>query len=552
MKPRIGASGAGGRVFLTLFFLVFFAMGCLFTGFVVKQVSRDASAYSWERTECVILESSVADKGGKTPYVFEVSYQYEWKGKTYGSRQYSTQTPSFSDYGGAQSLAERYRADTKAICYINPKAPHDAVLQRANLWLALFVFLPLIFVVVGAGGIYFVWKSARSEPFSKEMLTKPRALGPKAGVALYILFLLIGSVISYFIPIRPVMRILQAREWNARPCTVVSSRVQSHDSDDGTTYSVKILYAYEVNGREYKANRYNFVGGSSSGYSGKAAIVKQHPPGSQKVCYVNPADPTDAVLRPGFTPMLWFGLIPLSFVAFGFVGVVGAIRKARAPTTPPGGTRPHRTGTVTLKPRYSPRAKCLGGLIASIFWNGIVSVFVYQAVEMWRTGNGGFNKWFLTLFLIPFVLVGLGLIGFTIHSLFGLFSPRAELRVSSDAVALGDSIEVQWQIGGRVEKVRDLQLTLEGRRETEEGSGDDRRTKTDVFYKANIAHVTNWSDIKSGKANCAVPPDKMPSDNDGDHEIIWVIRLKAKVEFGADLNDEYPITVVSAAARLAA
>ena len=68
IKPRIGAGiGAAGRVFLTLFFLVFFAMGYLFTVFIVKQVCRDASAYSWERAECVILESQVADRGGKTP-----------------------------------------------------------------------------------------------------------------------------------------------------------------------------------------------------------------------------------------------------------------------------------------------------------------------------------------------------------------------------------------------------------------------------------------------------------------------------------------------------
>src|SRR5687768_17584462 len=130
MKPRIGAgTGVAGRVFLTLFFLVFFAMGCLFTAFIVRQVWRDASAYSWERAECVILESQVADKGGKTPYVFEVSYQYEWKGKTYSSRQFSTQGRSFSDYHGAQTLVHRYRPDSKAFCYVDPNAPHDAVLQ---------------------------------------------------------------------------------------------------------------------------------------------------------------------------------------------------------------------------------------------------------------------------------------------------------------------------------------------------------------------------------------------------------------------------------------
>ena len=55
---------------------------------------------------------------------------------------------------------------------------------------------------------------------------------------------------------------------------VVSSKVKSHDSDDGTTYSPYIAYRYEVSGEEFFGDQLSFMGGSSSGYAGKAEIVR--------------------------------------------------------------------------------------------------------------------------------------------------------------------------------------------------------------------------------------------------------------------------------------
>ena len=164
---------------------------------------------------------------------------------------------------------------------------------------------------------------------------------------------------------------------------------------------------------------------------------------------------------------------------------------------------------------------------------------------MW-TGREDGPKWFLTIFLIPFVLVGLFLIYYTIHSFFGLFSPRARLRAGHTPVALGESVEITWQFEGRLDKLRELKLLLEGREERDEGSGKNRRTRRDVFYKADIAHFTNVNDVKTGSVLCTIPADHSPSDADGEHRVVWVIRLKAEVEMGADLDDEYPIEVVSA------
>jgi len=199
---------------------------------------------------------------------------------------------------------------------------------------------------------------------------------------------------------------------------------------------------------------------------------------------------------------------------------------------------------VVLKPSASPLAKFLGGLLFSLFWNGIVSVFLVHVVQMWRSGRGG-EKWFLTVFLIPFVLVGIGMVFFTIHSFWGLFSPRVRLRLSQASVGLGESVELSWEFAGSADKVRDLRLHLEGRAELDEGSGKNRRTTKDVFYTAELAHFTRANDIRAGSVLCTLPSDHAPSDSEGSQRVVWTIKLKAAIEFGADLNDEYPIHVVS-------
>ena len=53
----------------------------------------------------------------------------------------------------------------------------------------------------------------------------------------------------------------------------------------------------------------------------------------------------------------------------------------------------------------SPGWALFGTLAFCVIWNGIVAVFVVMAV---RGHLAGQPDWFLTLFIIPFVLIGLG------------------------------------------------------------------------------------------------------------------------------------------------
>ncbi|HVR35856.1 MAG TPA: DUF3592 domain-containing protein, partial [Methylomirabilota bacterium] len=337
--------GIAGRLFLSLFFLFFLGIGSIVVAFIGREAYQSARTWFWESVEAEVVSSGIREEDrDSNPYVVEIEYTYEFNGQRHtGTRFKPGGEAAFSDYGRAQRLRDAHAAGARVTAYVNSAAPSQAVLKRGQLWLIPLVLFPMIFVVIGAGGIWFAWRWAgKAVPPGRQVVESisERARSPGGGcflIGFFSFFLLIGGVVFVFMFVRPVLGILDARNWVETPCVVESSQVRSHSSDDGTTYSVDILYRYEVNGREYKSNRYHFMGGSSSGWGAKRAIVREHPPGRETVCYVNPRDSTEAVLERGFTHDLWFGLIPLVFVGVGAGGLLWGVRKLRAgPAAVPG------------------------------------------------------------------------------------------------------------------------------------------------------------------------------------------------------------------------
>ena len=145
------------------------------------------------------------------------------------------------------------------------------------------------------------------------------------GCALFSLpFFLAGAAVIYFLFLGPALKILSAQSWNPTPCTVISSKV----GGSGDTHSIEIVYSYTVEGSQYQSDRYDFINASTSGYAGKAEVVSQNPPGKIATCYVNPANPSDAVFSRSFSSDMWFGLFGLPFLLVGAGGLYVAARDA--------------------------------------------------------------------------------------------------------------------------------------------------------------------------------------------------------------------------------
>lgn len=391
-------------------------------------------------------------------------------------------------------------------------------------------------------------------------VTKPlsnrRSDGPALGclAVFFGLFLLAGCAACYFTLVLPLTRYISSRSWTETTCTVLESRVGESSSDDGSTYRVEVVYTYSFGGRGYRSDRYGVFDAYTSGYDGKAEIVARYPPGARVYCWVDPAHPESSILSRAPTWEWLFGLFSLPFLLVGGGGLVWLARSSRrekaksalpvpAPASPfgiePSG-RATTDGFVELRPALSPMGKLLGLGVATVFWNGLVSVFVWQAVAGWKRGAG---DGCLTLFLVPFVLVGLGLILGTCRQFLVLFNPRVRITLSPGVLTAGESVFVQWRFEGRASRVRRLTLLLEGREEAQYRRGTSTYTDRSVFATLTVMDTTDSFFIAGGSTTFSLPADTVPSFQAGHNKIAWTLKVSGEIAGWPDSDEDYEVLV---------
>lgn len=560
-------TGLLGRVLATLFFGVFLAAGLLFCGFIAKEIAAGADTYGWTHTPCSVEHASVATGGDDdAPYGLTVAYTYEAGGRTHRSDRYSTQPETDDDYEPLARLADALAIDPSPRCYVNPDDPSDAILRRPTPWLALVILFPLVFVAVGGGGVYATWfgRTAKAKRAASKLGAAKSASHAWIGWLVVSALAVAGVITAWFMMVKPIALYVDSSGWAELPCVIESSTVRSHSSDDGTTYSVDILYRYEIDGRVYRSNRHDFFRvGSSSGREGKSDIVRGYPRGSKQRCFVDPDDPYSAVLDRGLSLWVLLMLVPIVLLALGFGGLYamarsGARKRERSGVgerrTPDVSDDPYELtwlpdsdydaapghGPVRLKPTLGRLGKLFGILFFATFWNGIVGVFVYQAVQSHMRGD---PEWFLTIFMVPFVLVGVFTIGLVIHQLLALLNPRVVLTVSSATVTPGEELEVAWDLVGRVSKVRRLRITFEGREEATYTRGTNTVTDKHTFATFDIADTDDPVAIDTGRSVLTLPRGTVHSFEASNNKIKWTIKVHGTIKLWPDIESEYAIVV---------
>lgn len=557
--------GAGGKFGLTLFFALFLTMGSLFEVFIVREFGRAMGQRRWKKVPCRIVSSEVRERSDcEKPFVFSVGYEYSFGGRTHKGSAYKWGYCGSEKYSQAQNLVQKFPPRHSTYCFVNPKRPGQVVLKRKSALVGLMVFFPLIFVLVGAGGIYFVWRKQpppETRPIATQAI-RTRGRSKYAVAAFFGVFAIVGLAILYPLGIRPISKTIDAESWVATPCKVLRAEVKSHDGEDGTTYSVYILYAYEFDGRTYKCDRYDFVGGSSSGYRGKARVVAGYEAAANPVCYVNPQRPSEATLKRGWHPKLLLALFPLPFVLIGVVGAVQTLRgKKLLPTTEARSWIPQeraapRTdlsilratdddGAVVLRPKYTARAKLVGAILIAAFWNGIVSLFLAEFVGSFRRGR---PDWLQGLVMLPFVAIGLGLVALVVYQLLATFNPRPTLKLSSARIPLGGVAELQWSFSGRTNRIGQFTVTLRGIEQATYRRGTNTHTDRSTFYEMELYKTSDTSEIGSGQVGLIVPSDTMHSFEAENNQIVWNLDIHGDIRRWPDVKESFRITVMPAVA----
>ena len=117
----------------------------------------------------------------------------------------------------------------------------------------------------------------------------------------YLLAILFPSLIFCVFFLVPLQRIGRARLWLETPCVIASSSVVESATDSGL-YRLLVTYQYEFAGRFFSSNRYDFsLWTSTAGSRGKKRVAQRLVPGKTTTCYVNPDNPSEAVIERGLT-----------------------------------------------------------------------------------------------------------------------------------------------------------------------------------------------------------------------------------------------------------
>lgn len=545
-----GCRTAGGRIFGTLFFLVFFLMGAGFAVAILVAAYQEAAVWVWPEVECTILSAGVEETGDdRDPYRPTVAYSYTVDGRTFEGHTLTRADATTSSYDTARGPSDRYPVGAQTACRVNPDDPSESVLERRPPWIVFVVLLPLIFVAVGAGGIIFIWRKSpaiggvgRLRSIS-ERARGGRNLGRRVELGVGLIFVAVGGVVSVFLLVLPAVRLVSALDWVETPATITASTLRSWSSDDGTSYAADILYEYDAGGRSWLSNRRSFFPMGSSGYEGAHATVERYPAGSSTTCHVDPDDPSRSVLENGFRPAYLIGLFPLIFLFVG-LGVTAHALRARPPGTPATTARtqqPEHEGVErVLEPAAGPLAKIAGMLIVALFWNGIVSVFVWQAVQGFLHGS---PEWFLTVFLIPFVLIGLALIGGIFYTVLAAFNPRPRLTISPAAPRLGTAMRVDWTFAGAVSRIERLRIVLEGSEKATYRRGTDTHTDREVFASFELIETSAEWEISRGTTEIAIPEDTMHSFASANNAVEWSLSVHGDIPHWPDVMESYDIEV---------
>jgi hypothetical protein len=534
---------AASRLFGTVFLSFFLGMGLLFLVLLSREILKQARTYSWKTVDCIIVSSSVLDL--QKNYGIQIQYEYDFGGQHYRGTVYKLGGFTASNYGAAARIVDLNPSGKRTRCFVNPSNPSEAVLQRGSLAMAPFLLIPLLFVFVGGGGIYGIW---RKKPAAGNVAPARVISSRSSRVVLSLffgVFLLMGGTFTYFLFVRPLLGVERARRWPAVPCSVISSRVQTH-SGKSTTYSVDILYAYDVDGREYRSNRYDFTGGSSSGYGSKASIVAHYRPGTTAKCYVNPADPTEAVLEREFSPGMLVGLFPAAFLFVGlgglvwvFVGGGGGQRLAAGRDGDPPWMR--RDDWARGQVVSSAKPTAIGAWIFAGCWNALsLPVLVILINEWTRSRNS------TPLFGLIFPAIGIGLFMWAI-------------RATARWLKFGDSVfemaSVPGVVGGALQgtirltqpvRTADgfkLKLTCVNRVTTH--TGKDSSTSENVLW-------TDDQHVEAGLGDRVavafyIPPDcRETASDDARDVVIWRLKVTAK-DAGADYAAKFDVPVFKVA-----
>lgn len=344
--------------------------------------------------------------------------------------------------------------------------------------------------------------------------------------------------------------------WRETPAVITSLDLEEHRGDDSTTHVIRATYTYTFKGHDYTGDRVAIsdtadnVGDYWKDLHRQLQAARD---AETAVCYVNPAEPREAVLdRSTRWGMVVFQLV---FVfAFGGAGggmiVGGFIASRRAKQRSTLVRDEGRAAEWKADPQWSGEViRANGGgagcivLVIAIIWNAISApAAIFGIPEMIRDGE------YLPIAIIAlFPAVGMALLGVAAYLILRrLKHGRPQLQGAPLPLHQGQRHRLEATGSRLLEAEGPVQAKLVCGQMITTGSGKNRQTREHVFWRH--AWTIPAESIQHHPGGWSLPVDlPLPSDApamDVEARIAWRLELRVPTR-GIDFAATFPLPVVA-------
>ncbi len=367
---------------------------------------------------------------------------------------------------------------------------------------------------------------------------------PFAGVGIFATYLVFSTVWAW----------VEVQDWQERPAHILSVDLISQPSDDSTTYSVETLYEYRFRGERFTSDRVTLTSGSdnvgSFHHDVHRELSRHQQSGSLFRCYVDPEDPTRAILyreiRLGLLGLKAIFALVFGGAGFGLIGLaLRGKKKVKAqkdlkqlyPEEPWRWREEWAEGRVPA----SSKANMIGTSVFAIFWNLISLPLLFIVPEEIRGGNLLASIGLL----FPAVGAGMALWALRLFIQWRKFG-HSTFEMSEVPGVTGGLLQGQILTGTHIQPQEDIRLTLNCVERRTTGSGKNRSTSETILWQDTQLIRREALDYRS--RGCAIPVrfgipyHAPPSDQSAGGRILWRLETAVPVH-GVDYAAQFEVPV---------
>ena len=146
----------------------------------------------------------------------------------------------------------------------------------------------------------------------------------------------LGSMIFLGVGLWMINKGIESENWDKGTATITSSEIEKTESrskdaqgftQTSTSYSVRVTYAYTVEGNNYEGNTVGFGTMSHNERTDAQEELKSYPQGKSIDVYYDPENPSDSVLKKGVFWPMYIVIVVMVIMLIGSIWASFALTK---------------------------------------------------------------------------------------------------------------------------------------------------------------------------------------------------------------------------------